>query len=410
MDFSKSNRRAGAFTLVEMLTVIAIIGILAALLLPALEQAKARAKRIQCVGNLREIGLATHLFANDHGGKFPTQVSTKDGGSLEFVTAGYQIARPRHFYFSYRHFLPLADALATPKLLACPADLERWSATNFTQFDNWNLSYAIGLVADPINPMAVLAGDRNLPACHSCTPNPTLGRLQIDLINPLLNSPPPYWPPDLHSRKGDILFSDGHVEESYDAIFPPEITVVEDAVYPDVKASTGYALTGSIGGGGTGGMPVQNSPRFPAVNADGTPVPPVIGHQENSSKAGAANANHPAPGNSNSSNQPASPTLVDLNGRSVARNFLTASPTTNQSSDAPQTNRAAIVVHFATNTTAATNDEAGMSNFDRRTMKVFQYVFGWGYLLLLLLFLVWVAFKMRREWRRWEQRRQKPLD
>ena len=403
MDFSKSNRRAGAFTLVEMLTVIAIIGILAALLLPALEQAKARAKRIQCVGNLREIGLATHLFANDHGGKFPTQVSTKDGGSLEFVTAGYQIARPQHFYFSYRHFLPLADALATPKSLACPADLERWSATNFTHFNNWNLSYAIGLVADPINPMAVLAADRNLTACHWCTPNPTLGRLQIDLID----SPPPYWPPNLHSRKGDILFSDGHVEESYSANFLSEITVVEDAVYPDVKASNGYSLTGSTGGGGTGGMPVQNSPRFPTVNADGTPVPPVIGHQENSSKAGAANANRPAPGNSNSSNQPASPTLVDLNGRSVARNFLTASPTTNQSADAPQTNRAAIVAHIATDTTAATNDEAGMSNFDRRMVKVFQYVFGWGYLLLLLLFLLWLAFKLRREWRRWEQRRQK---
>jgi prepilin-type N-terminal cleavage/methylation domain-containing protein/prepilin-type processing-associated H-X9-DG protein len=405
MDFSKSNRRAGAFTLVEMLTVIAIIGILAALLLPALEGAKARARRIQCVGNLREIGLATHLFANDHGGKFPTQVSTKDGGSLEFVTAGYQIYFPQHFYFSYRHFLPLADSLATPKLLACPADLERWPATNFTRFDNWNLSYAIGLVVDPINPMAVLAADRNLPGPAGHAPNSTtFGHL------PFVN-PPPYWPPGLHSRKGDILFADGHVEESYDAIFLSETTVDEDFVRPDVQKIRGnFPSVGNAGGGGTGGMPVQNSPQFPAVNADGTPVPPVIGHQENSSKAGAANANRPAPSNSNSSNQPASPTLVDLNGRSVARNFLTASPTTNQSADAPQTNRAAIAVHFATNTTAATNDEAGMSNFDRRTMKVFQYVFGWGYLLLLLLFLLWLAFKLRREWRRWEQRRQKPLD
>src|SRR6185437_5098530 len=95
-----SQRGTGAFTLVELLTVIAIIGILTALLMPALEKSKARARRIQCVSNLREIGLATHLLANDHGGKFPTQVSTHDGGSLEFVTAGYQIARPQHFYFS----------------------------------------------------------------------------------------------------------------------------------------------------------------------------------------------------------------------------------------------------------------------------------------------------------------------
>src|ERR1019366_907370 len=157
-----SHRGAGAFTLVEMLTVIAIIGILAALLLPALEQAKARAKRIQCVGNLREIGLATHLFANDHGGKFPTQVSINDGGSLEFVTAGYQIQGT--FYFSYQHFRPLAGTLLTPKLLACPADLQRWPATNFVQFNNRNLSYEIGLVIDPNNPRAILAVDDGLPA------------------------------------------------------------------------------------------------------------------------------------------------------------------------------------------------------------------------------------------------------
>ena len=95
-----SHRTTGAFTLVELLTVIAIIGILAALLMPALEQAKARAKRIQCVGNQKEIGLAFHLFANDHGGKFPTHVSTNDGGSLEFVVAGYQMPRAILFFIS----------------------------------------------------------------------------------------------------------------------------------------------------------------------------------------------------------------------------------------------------------------------------------------------------------------------
>src|SRR6266481_2726239 len=59
-----------AFTLLELLCVIAIITILAAMLLPALNQAKARAMRIQCVNNLRQNGLAFHSFAHDHNGSF----------------------------------------------------------------------------------------------------------------------------------------------------------------------------------------------------------------------------------------------------------------------------------------------------------------------------------------------------
>src|SRR5271167_3276463 len=74
-----------AFTLIELLVVIAIIAILAAMLLPALAAAKRKAQKINCVNNLKEIGLAFKIWEGDNGDKYPMAVSTATGGAQQYI-------------------------------------------------------------------------------------------------------------------------------------------------------------------------------------------------------------------------------------------------------------------------------------------------------------------------------------
>ena len=70
-------RQAG-FTLLEVLVAISIIGIMASLRLPAVAKSKIKTKRIQCLGNLTQIGKALYMYGNDHEGRLPWQILPSD--------------------------------------------------------------------------------------------------------------------------------------------------------------------------------------------------------------------------------------------------------------------------------------------------------------------------------------------
>jgi prepilin-type N-terminal cleavage/methylation domain-containing protein/prepilin-type processing-associated H-X9-DG protein len=195
------NGPARGFTLLELLFVVLIITVLALLILPVLGKAKARAKRAECVNNLRQIGLANLEFAHDHLDQFPFQVTTKEGGTLEFARTGFAIGGD--FYFAFRHFQALSNALVTPRLLRCPADT-RTNADHFGILLNLNISYFVGVNAEYSKPATILAGDRNIT-----TDSYTSG--SILRLNPKARAE---WTSGCHEFRGNLLLADGHVQPS----------------------------------------------------------------------------------------------------------------------------------------------------------------------------------------------------
>ena len=113
------------FTLIELLVVISIISLLIAVLLPALQNARKRAQQIQCASNLKQIGMTTQLYFNDHNDHI-------------FFRGDYNPRYPRWF-------ATLNKYIKHAKTFQCPTIANKW------KFDMWNLYYGCNKKICPEN-------------------------------------------------------------------------------------------------------------------------------------------------------------------------------------------------------------------------------------------------------------------
>jgi prepilin-type N-terminal cleavage/methylation domain-containing protein len=170
-----------AFSLIELLAVIAIAALLSALILSAVHGSKARIKDVTCSSQLKQIGIASVMFDEEEG-KYP---AAKMPNTNRFLSP----------------LQPLLPIIRDARVFLCPTDINRIPSASLNLLNRSNTSYFVSYTARKDEPEAILAGDRNVTWDGALM----TGANQFRRTNGF------GWWRDMHRWKGNVLLSDASV-------------------------------------------------------------------------------------------------------------------------------------------------------------------------------------------------------
>lgn len=195
MKLRVSDQRNHALTLLEAVVVTFLLSMLAIVLLPALLRPRhSGGQHINCVNNLKQIGLSFRIWEGDNNDKYPMAVSVTNGGAMEFAARGNAMWV----------FQVMSNELSTPKILVCPLDRHRHAATNFdAALTADNVSYFVNIGASVASLQDIMIGDDNL-AIRGV-------RVKSGLLTTSSNAPIA-WTAERHRFSGNLGMADGSVQ------------------------------------------------------------------------------------------------------------------------------------------------------------------------------------------------------
>lgn len=210
----KSHLKPPGFTLFEMLVVIAIIGILSALLLPSLANAKGRAQATACLGNIRQLGLSYQLYSDSNGGRLvDNSVSLNSAGINAWIRGNVQRYTPDYLKnITEGALYAESQSFMTYRCPASKAFIHDESGNSVPHNRSYSISVWLNCNAKPgpkkffqvQNPVSAFVFiDENAVSID----NGAFGIHEAPIANN-------YWnlPASRHGRSCNLSFVDGHAE------------------------------------------------------------------------------------------------------------------------------------------------------------------------------------------------------